>query len=164
MLSKELCVTHVYTPSSCSVTLKRRRVPEVFVWLPPPYSPWEWNSIRLLLSNNLNHTVGRWREISGLCCPRQKLFSESLNIYLKCVCCWWDHFTCCDHLNFFPSFDWFPVFQPGDACRGGTFPGHALEENPIPLSDCLVLRTEENILQTWNAQTKLKWKNCILDR
>lgn len=39
MFSKGLCVTQMYNPSSSNVTLKRCRVPEVFFWLPPPYSP-----------------------------------------------------------------------------------------------------------------------------
>lgn len=41
-----------------------------------------------------------------------------------------------------------PIFEPGDACRRRTFPRHTLEEDSLSFSDCLVLGTEENVLQT----------------
>lgn len=52
--------------------------------------------------------------------------------------------TSCDHLS---------IFEPCDACRRWTLPWYTPEENSLSFSDCLVLRTEENILQTWNTHS-----------
>lgn len=67
------------------------------------------------------------------------------------------HSSASAHLNLSTSRDQCPIFEPGDACREWTFPRHTLEENSLSFSDCLVLGTEENILQTWN--TPYKYRN-----
>lgn len=58
------------------------------------------------------------------------------------------------YLNLSPSCDHLSIFEPGDAGRRWTFPGHTLEEDSLSLANCLVTGTEENTLQTWDTQHK----------
>lgn len=154
MFSEGLCVTQMYIPSSSNVTLKRCRVPEIFFWLPPPYSPWtcEQHSLKHTVSIHLAWVKRYKRNLSY-----REVVSGALLISCSNPLNWSVQSCSSAHLNVSPFCDQCPIFEPGDARWRWTFPWHTLEENSLSFSDCLVLGTEENILQTWNTQHKRKW-------